>query len=202
MSTDYLSQLIALQPPGPALPYDPESVWVRLLEALSESLERVENRSSDLVLESDPRTSNDMLADWERVCGLPSECMPEDSVNTLQVRRAAVVNVLNRFGGQTPAYFRRLAEIAGMDVELIEYKPFLCGLNRCGDTLNGPEEVRFTWQVVLKGQRITWFRCGESECGEHLCNFDSAEDIECLFRQSSPGHTELVIGYDAETLLF
>lgn len=65
--------------------------------------------AGDLVTESDPRTCNDMLTDWERVCGLPAECMPTDSVNTLQVRRAAVVNVLNRLGGQTPEYFRRLA---------------------------------------------------------------------------------------------
>lgn len=196
--SDYLSQLIALQPPGPALPREPESVWVRLLGVLADSFDRIDRRSGDLVLESDPRTCNDMLTDWERVCGLPSDCMPDDSVNTLQVRRAAIVNVLNRLGGQTPAYFRRLAEIAGIEIEITEYKPFVCGLNVCGDTLWGPEEVRFVWQIVIKGQRVTVFRCGESECGERLCDFDPAEDVECLFRQSTPGHTELVIGYAGE----
>lgn len=194
--SDYLNQLLALQPPGSALPTDTDSVWVRLLGALGLSFGRVEERADDLVTESDPRTCNDMLADWERVCGLPAECMPRDAVNTLQVRRAAIVNVLNRLGGQTPAYFRRLAAIAGVETDVVEYRPFLAGLSACGETLWGPEEVRFVWQIVIRGQRITWFRAGESECGERLCDFDPAEDIECLFRQSSPAHTELVIGYE------
>lgn len=197
MSDDYLTQLLALQPPGPALPRDPDSIWARLLAAQADGFARVEARADDLVLESDPRTCIVLLTDWERICGLPGECAPKDAVNALQVRRAAVVNVLNRLGGQTPAYFRRLAEIAGLEVEITEYRPFLCGLSACGEALNGPEEVRFAWSVVIKGQRVTWFRCGESECGYRLCDFDPAEEIECLFRQSAPAHTELVIGYDS-----
>lgn len=195
MSGAYLDQLLALQPPGPALPREPDSVWCRLLAALADGFARAEARAGDLILESDPRTCNEMLADWERVCGLPAECMPQDAVNTLQVRRAAVVNVLNRLGGQTPAYFRRLAEIAGIGVEITEFRPFICGLSACGDTLNGPEEVRFVWRIVLTGQRVTWFRGGESACGDRLCDFDPAEEIECLLRQSAPAHTELIIGY-------
>ena len=70
---DYLSQFLALQPPGAALPREPESVWARLLAALADGFDRVEARAGDLVTESDPRTCNDMLTDWERVCGLPAE---------------------------------------------------------------------------------------------------------------------------------
>ena len=52
MSTSYLSQLLALQPPGRALPSSPESIWARLLAVPADSLERVENRTGDLVRES------------------------------------------------------------------------------------------------------------------------------------------------------
>lgn len=75
----YFLQLQALQPPGSALPRDTESVWSRLLGALSDELERVENRSEALVRESDPRTTEEMLTDWERVCGLPDECDPDST---------------------------------------------------------------------------------------------------------------------------
>ena len=108
MSADYLSQLLALQPPGAALPREPESVWVRLLAALADGFERVDARSNDLVRESDPRSCIELITDWERVCGLPGECLADDSIASLQGRRAAVVNVLTRGGGQTPAFFKRL----------------------------------------------------------------------------------------------
>ena len=87
MSADYLSQLLALQPPGAALPREPESVWVRLLAALADGFERVDARSDDLVRESDPRSCIELITDWERVCGLPGECAADDSVTSLQGRR-------------------------------------------------------------------------------------------------------------------
>ena len=67
MSADYLSQLLALQPPGAALPREPESIWVRLLAALADGFERVDARSNDLVRESDPRSSIELITDWERL---------------------------------------------------------------------------------------------------------------------------------------
>lgn len=182
MSADYLSQLLALQPPGAALPREPESIWVRLLAALADGFERVDARSNDLVRESDPRSSIELITDWERVCGFPGECAADDSVTSLQGRRAAVVNVLTRVGGQTPAFFKRLAAIAGVEIEITEYRPFVAGLSRCGDPLSGPEDVRFCWTVTVRGQRVTSFRCGSSSCGERLSAFDPAREVECLLR--------------------
>lgn len=200
MSTSYLSQLQALQPPGAALPRDPGSVWYRLLTALAEELERVESRSVDLTREADPRTTIEMLEDWERVCGLPGECPVRDTASSLQARRAAVVNVLTRAGGATLAYFKRLTQIAGVEIDITEYRPFLCGLSFCGGTLWGtnpdPHGVRHVWQVLVKGQRVTRFRCGASTCGERLCAIDPAEELECLLRQAAPAHTVLLVGYE------
>ena len=87
MSADYLSQLLALQPPGAALPREPESVWVRLLAALADGFERVDARSNDLVRESDPRSCIELITDWERVCGLPGACLADDCVVTGQTGR-------------------------------------------------------------------------------------------------------------------
>ena len=196
MSADYLSQLLALQPPGAALPREPESVWVRLLAALADGFERVDARSNDLVRESDPRSSIELITDWERVCGLPGECAADDSVASLQGRRAAVVNALTRVGGQTPAFFKRLAAIAGVEIEITEYRPFVAGLSRCGAPLSGLEDVRFCWTVTVRGQRVTSFRCGSSSCGERLSAFDPAREVECLLRAAKPAHTVLIVGYE------
>ena len=67
----YREQFFALQPPGQALPTDPDSVWGRLLDGLAREYGRTENRSSALVRESDPRQSAELLPDWERSAACP-----------------------------------------------------------------------------------------------------------------------------------
>lgn len=195
MSDTYLAQLAALQPPGVALPTDADSVWMRLLAALAAGFTRVDARAVDVVREADPRQALAMLPEWERVCGLPGECAVHDAAATLQVRRGAVVNVLTRMGGQTPAFYRRLAEIAGVTVDIHEYRPFVAGASVCGERLNGPHEVRYVWRVTIRGQRITRFRTGASVCGDQLVAFDPAHELACLLRLAAPAHTTLIIGY-------
>lgn len=139
----YREQFFALQPPGQALPTDPDSVWGRLLDGLAREYGRTESRSSALVRESDPRQSAVLLPDWERVCGLPGDCaIAWDS--TLQARRAAVVAQLTGAGGQRIAYFQQLAALLGLSIRVTEYRPFLTGLSRCGQRLNGDHDVRFS----------------------------------------------------------
>lgn len=100
----YREQFFALQPPGQALPTDPDSVWGRLLDGLAREYGRTESRSSALVRESDPRQSAELLPDWERVCGLPGDCaIAWDS--TLQARRAAVVAQLTAPGASVSPTF-------------------------------------------------------------------------------------------------
>lgn len=196
MSTSYLSQLLALQPPGRALPSSPESIWARLLAVPADSLERVENRTGDLVRESDPRDAIELLSDWECVCGLPGKCARPDTLNTVQARRAAVVNVLTRMGGQTMAWYIQLASMLGLEITIEEYRPFIAGLSRCGECLNGAANVRFVWHVTVKGKRLTWFRCGASACGDRLLTIAPADELECLLRAYAPAHTAIVIGYE------
>ena len=79
---DYLNQLLQLQPPGEALPTDPDSTWVKLLDGLAQELERVDSRAAALIRESDPRQALELLADWERVCGLPGDCLGQHVAGT------------------------------------------------------------------------------------------------------------------------
>lgn len=188
-------QLFALQPPGQALPTTTDSVWGRLLDGLSLEYDRVEIRGGELGRESDPRQSVELLPDWERVCGLPGPC-PIAWDSTLQARRIAVVAQLTGAGGQRIAYFEQVAALLGLSIRVTEYRPFLTGLSRCGQRLNGGHDVRFVWSVIIKGQRILRFRCGASVAGERLLDFARREDLECLLRLYAPAHTILIIGYE------
>ena len=90
----------------------------------------------------------------------------------------------------------QLAALLGLSIHVTEYKPFLTGLSRCGQRLNGDHDVRFVWSVVVRGQRVLRFRCGASVPGERLLDFARREDLECLLRLYAPAHTVLIIGYE------
>ncbi|MCA3413836.1 MAG: DUF2313 domain-containing protein [Roseomonas sp.] len=78
-SSAYLSQLLALLPPGDALAREPGSVLERLLTVPAAELAQVDGRVEALLAESDPARTAEMLADWERALGLPDECYPNES---------------------------------------------------------------------------------------------------------------------------
>ncbi|MCA3365641.1 MAG: DUF2313 domain-containing protein [Roseomonas sp.] len=74
----YLSQLLALLPPGDALPREPGSRLERLLTVPAAELARVDGRVEALLVESDAARTTEMLTDWERALGLPDECYPNE----------------------------------------------------------------------------------------------------------------------------
>lgn len=191
----YLTQLQALLPPGAAWPRDAAATLTRLLAALAEELARVDARADDAVNESDPRSTLELLADWERVCGLPDACSAE-LATTLQERRAAVVAKLTGLGGTSKAYFLALATAMGYTVEIDEFRPFIPGLSRCGDRLNSGHAVRYQWRVRVTGPRYTPFRAGASQCGDLLGKIVRADDLECKLKRLKPAHTNLIVSYE------
>ena len=191
---DYYEQLVLLQPPGRALPLDEDTDWGRLLRGISLEFERVEARSATLVEESDPRLTLELLEEWERAYGLQDGCLPAGS--SLQERRAAVVAKLSDIGEQTLAYWRALAVLLGYDVDVTEFRPFICGQSECGGPdMCGPEETRYWWEVKVYGPRLRLLRCGESSPIERLGDWRAAEDLECVLQRDKQAHTLLTFDY-------
>jgi uncharacterized protein YmfQ (DUF2313 family) len=191
----YLRQLLALLPQGFAWPRGNDTVLAALLGGLSGGLTRNHNRAVDLIDEADPRMASESLPDWERVTGLPDACSA-GIATTLQERRAAVVARLTATGGQSIAYFTAMIAALGYLAEIDEYRPFICGLSRCGDRLNGPSSVRHYWRARITEPRVTRFRCGVSQCGDRLAKITRAEDLECLLARRKPAHTIVIVSYE------
>lgn len=121
--TDYLRQLQALLPPGPAWPKDDSALMTRLLSGLSVELARVDGRAWQIAEEADPRTVAELFADWERVAGLPDACaVAFGGTQTMAQRRAALVGRLATLGGQSPAYFIALAASIGYAITITEFR--------------------------------------------------------------------------------
>lgn len=191
----YRSQLQALLPHGDAWPRAANASLTKLLDAFAEELARIDSRALNAVDESDGRMALELLADWERVCGLPDSCSASVAT-TLQERRGAVVAKLTAQGGASRAYFIALAASMGYTIEIDEFRPFVTGLSRCGEILGGGHSVRHQWRVRIPVARYTAFRTGSSQCGDLLGKLARATDLECKFKRLKPAHTHLIVSYE------
>ncbi len=83
------------------------------LEALATELARIEGRGLDLLEELDPRTTTELLPEWERLLGLPDGCVVE-LLETTAERRLVVTEKYTARGGQSANYFIAKAAALGI----------------------------------------------------------------------------------------
>jgi uncharacterized protein YmfQ (DUF2313 family) len=191
-TTDYLRQLQALLPPGPAWPKDDDALLTRLLGAIAAELARVDGRAQRLVEEADPRTVAELFADWESVAGLPDSCAAAfGGDQTMAQRRAALVGRLTTLGGQTPAYVIGLAAALGYAITITEFS---------AHTVNDDVECalydnawNFTWRVNSALSTITDITV-DSLVDEPIASWGNAL-LECVIKRLKPAHTSVIFGY-------
>lgn len=185
---DYESHLLALRPPGPAWP-DSD---VRQ-SAVAEELARTHGRAVQLVGEADPRTTYELLAEWERVAGLPDSCTPSGA--SLEERRLSLVQRLTMMGGASRQYFIDLAAALGYSgATVTEFRPFAC-ISECNDALNPAPAWPHAWQLNLFSARIAAMTCA-SGCGASLRAWGDST-LECVVKRLKPAHTEIIFTYGA-----
>jgi uncharacterized protein YmfQ (DUF2313 family) len=158
---------------GRALPRDRTSVLSGLLYALAAEMARVDVRAAQLLDEADPRTTAEMLADWEMFAGLPSPCM-RGVAQTVDERRAALIDRLTDVGGQTAADYVALAARLGAAATVRTFRPF---------TVDTPVDyplfgnrIRFYWVLTIAGD-------GPNRL------------LECVVRHRAQSHTVPVFIY-------
>lgn len=189
----YTAQLQQLLPTGPAWTRDPASTLTAVLAALAAGFARLDTRVDDLLAEIDPRSTYDMLEDWERVLGLPDGCSPVSG--TLSKRRVALIQKLTSLGGQTPAYYEALAAALGFDVVIHEFDPAVDTYSPGLDITDG--KWRLVWRMEILNQTdFTVFRAGVSAAGDRLVE-GGALDLECVIRRAKPAHTLVLFTYPA-----
>lgn len=130
--SDYTEAFLALLPQGQAWPRAIESVLVRTCRGLCEYWGFVDGRAGDLLeIESDPRTTIEMLEDWERNWGLPDPCYT--SPQSIDQRHLALMMRMTMLGAQSREFFIAVAAMLGYTITITEYRTFVVGLDRCGD---------------------------------------------------------------------
>lgn len=197
----YARQLRGLLPRGSIWPRELDSTLRKLLLAIGDELARVEGRGEDVLREAVPTTALETLEDWERVFGLPDECV-EEIPETVNERRFAILGKLVATGGASRAYFIDLAAALGFTITISEYTVARVGIFRSGDRLYG-EAWAYAWLVNAdlsspalegwSGQSVL-FRSGLGRSGDRLASWNGPA-LECFFRRSAPAHTVVLFEY-------
>ena len=193
MQTDHKKVLAKLYPP---ISYDVNGEhFLAQCEVDGNAFDRLQKSAVDLLQIIEPATSNTMLSDWERLCGIKT-----DYTNNYQARVKRVIAKLNAIGGLSIPYFKRIAESIGYRIEIKEFSPLANDLPTTGDLAQFRNEARdnliFMWRVsVLNGDdNIVYFRAGTSFAGNHLVEFGDPI-IEEFFRDLKPAHTYCYFAY-------
>jgi uncharacterized protein YmfQ (DUF2313 family) len=187
---DYGKALLSLFPQGIAWPRNVDATLYKVVDGLAQVMGYVDGRIADLlVTETDPRSANEMLGDWERNFGLPDPCLPYPP-NTPFDRRVALVARMTMLGAQDRNFFTDLAASLGQSINIQEYAPYMCGVSRTGDTrspLYGADSSHYRWQLGPPEMRFHW-----------TVDLTSVlSGAECVMRRYGPAHTELVIKYNS-----
>jgi len=179
---NYGQQLQQLQPPGMALPSDPDSAWVALLDGIAAEFARIDGRTKQLETEitlSDGAV--ELLAEWERVLGLPDDCMaiPADPADRLAVIRSRIAAT----GGQSPEYLIGLVAKLGIRAAIDPKSPFEVGVNQMGDPVGGSE-----WRHVWTLRTINYPDAALQTA------------IKCIINRHKPAHTVALFEFNSETI--
>lgn len=189
---DYLHQLQALLPPGPAWPQDDQAMLTRLLGGLSVELARVDGRAWQLVEEADPRTTAELFADWERVAGLPDACaVAFGGDQSMAQRRAALIGRLTTLGGQSAAYFIGLAAALGYAITITEFHE-----HSVTDDVEHPLydiAWNFAWQVNAALNTVVDITV-ESTVEDPIAAWGNSL-LECVINRLKPAHTAVLFSY-------
>jgi len=173
-AANYRLTLAALLPDGPVWPQVEVSVLQQVLAALGVEMARAHQRVEQLIEEADPHTTNDLITDWERLLGLPDDCLATPPT-TLAERRAAIVTLLTLEGRQDETYFISVAASLGYTV-----------------TITYP--LAHTFRVNAPAVTITAeFTC-VSPCTEPLRTWGN-EVLECAIKRLKPAHVAVQFAY-------
>lgn len=191
VAADYLNSLRSLLPFGPAWEIDGTDAE-QLLNSWAIEFGNVQARTDALIEEADPRTTAELLTDYERIFGLPDPCVTIEQ--SIDQRRFALASKMAAIGGQSRATFISIAESMGYaGAEIEEYFLMTC-VSNCDDFLNSISDL-FTWTISLPFSTGGLFLMDcNSVCTDSLQSWGD-EAIECRINKYKPAHTTVIFAY-------
>ena len=193
LSDQYTQQLKALLPPGRLWDSLREQgrLCGDLLAALADEGVRIDARGNDLIDESDPLSTYELLPDLESFAGLPDDCAGE--LATIEQRRNALHERLAGSTGFSRPYIIGIAESLGyVGATIDEFEPFTVGSDV--DARLFDVDWRFIWILNLPDDSGVVYFTADSGVDERLANWGDAL-LECVINRLRPAHTRVFFAY-------
>jgi uncharacterized protein YmfQ (DUF2313 family) len=184
--------MLALMPRGFAWPTEPNSNWGQLFMALAEEFTRIDIRNESLLAEFYPRTTLELLEDWEKNYGLPGQCIHE--VQTLNERHRALLTKYRLVGRQDKQFFIDVAADLGYVITITEYDVNHPGpqTEYNGFPLTG-SAWNYVWQINAQLETLQLRTYPSSYSGPY--GAFSIELLECTLRGLAHDHRALFFAY-------
>lgn len=159
---------------------------MKLLSAFGAELDRLELRARDLREEGDPRTTAEMLPDWERILKIAA------FGSFIQRERTAAALYAMR-GGQSVAYLVRVAQAIGYSATISEYPAFVPP--PLGGQELTEEQKKFCFRVSVQDASTVVFTVG-MKIGQplRLYGVDSV-DLKAMIAALKPAHTYAALAF-------
>lgn len=173
-ASDFAEALRRHTPRGVLWLFRDESRLGAFLLGSAAELARLQGRLIDLLdTETDWLTTDELLADWERVAGLPDPCNDNPPTDP-DVRRQILKAKMTATGGQSPSYFKNLADqITGEDCTITDLV------------------TPWVWDVSVPNNDVDVFQAGDP-AGTPLAQYSpEVTDLLCQFAAIKPKHTRI-----------
>jgi uncharacterized protein YmfQ (DUF2313 family) len=181
---DFHQAMMRLLPRGPIWRTDAASNLSNVLLALAPTYTRSSAAAAQLLIDTNPDTTENLLTEWEESLGLPDPCSVSNP--TLEQRQVAVRAKWGFRGSLSNAYFIALAAELGFAITITEFSPFVIG-EGVGLPLLGPAWA-FAWEVNAPQVTTLYFAVGSSAVGDALTTYDSGE-LVCRITRDAPAET-------------
>ncbi|NDO83979.1 hypothetical protein CJP72_25595 [Citrobacter sp. NCU1] len=194
LTQNYQQQLQNLLPRGPAWSEDDP-----LLAGLAPAFAAVHQRSNDLIKESDPLQTVEMIDRWEACCGLPDSCSVPGT-ETIAQRQQRVNTKVNAVGGITKSYYLQvLSDLGYPDATITTFSgQGFKSTSPCTSALYG-YDWNFYWQVnFTETTKVSGMTC-KSRCNEAIRIWGDTV-AECVINKICPSHTIVLFSYPPEAL--
>jgi uncharacterized protein YmfQ (DUF2313 family) len=162
------------------------------IEAEGQRLDEFEDAATALLDEIDPRTTTNLLPEWERVYGLPDEC--RGAADTVADRRARLAAKVAETGGLSRAYFISIATALGYQgVTIDAFKPTTCEMP-CDGAFRD-ESWRFALRMNVPGQQnVHRYFSAAAGCDEPVDSYKQGP-LECLIAKLQAPEVVVLFNY-------